>query len=363
MAPNFGLATQEWRLEDSDSDDAKPDPSRYETERKPVLLSSIGEPVAAEDVDESPDNIDPEQPPPSTQTKPQIYDWSRRDIWKYLGVLAVTSAVIIGFPLAEESSLLGSKSRSASLPPRNILQSHAVGLAKFDISALDIVCRGSQLPICDFTQSLRNLDLTSSQNDQEIESLGFDLNTLLRPTKMATRKEECSYFLQLQLDINLAWDRTLQIQGSLKIGLDSIYKALSLITESRSSAEAMLTSMDEAANGEMWKIGTRHGRREKAYRDNKRWLDVFEDYTQKLQSRAVAWDWELGRQNRLQKDLKEVEKQIKGLWIGVGQSVSANSSCTAFNMQRVERRLLDTMMRAAENDATAESLGKYYGAL
>ena len=252
-------------MEDSDSDlDIKPDPLRYETERKPilppsvgetegkrVLPSRVGEPVATKDVDESPDNIDPEQPPLSTQTKPQISKWSCRDIWKYIGVLAVTSAVILGFPLAEESSLLGSKSQPASIPPRNILQSHTVGLAKLDISALDIACRGSQLPICDFTQSLRNLDLTSSQNDQEIESLGYNLSALLRPTKMATSKEECSYFLQLQIDINQAWDRTLQIQDSLKIGLDSIHKALSLIIESRFNTAEILTSMDEDTNGEI----------------------------------------------------------------------------------------------------------------
>ena len=328
-----------------------------ETARKTVLPSSAGEPVATEDVDQSPDNIGSEQPPLST-TKPQMSKWSRWDIWKYMGVLAVTSAVIWGFPLVEESSPLGSKSQPASIP-RNILQSHTVGLAKMDISALDIACRGSQLPICGFTQSLRNLDLTS--NEQEVDSLGYDLGVLLRPTKMATSEEECAYFLQLQIDINEAWDRTLQIQDALKIGLDSIHKALSLITESRSKTAEILTSMDEDANGEMWKIGTRHGQREKAYRDNKRWLEIFEDYTQKLQSRAVAWDWELGRQNRLQKDLKEVEKQIKGLRIG-GEPDSADS-CTAFNMQRVERRLLDAIMRATENDAVAKSLSRYYGAL
>lgn len=88
-----------------------------------------------------------------------------------------------------------------------------------------------------------------------------------------------------------------------------------------------------------------------------------EDYTQKLQSRVVAWDWELRRQNRLQKDLKEVKKQIKGLQIEAEQSVSINSSCTTFNMQRVERRLLNTMMRAAKDDTIAEDLDKYYSAL
>ena len=359
MPPSFGLATQEWKLEESDSEEITSGPPRCKQEvaqRKPVNPPSVGrgESAVAERVHESPKTIDPE---------PSRRYWSGWDLWKGFGLLLVTAAVIFGVPRVEEPSSLGSTSRSASLLPRNILQTQTMSPAKFDIGALNLACQGSQLPICDSIPSLHALDLTSSEKSHEIEALGFHLGALLRPTKMAVSEEECFYFPQLQLDIHRAWEWTLQIQDFLRVDLDVTHRALALIAQSRLNAEKRLRSVDEAANGAIWKIGTQHGQRERVYRENESWLDVFEDYIRKLESRDAAWDWELGRQTRLEKDLRVVEEQIQGLRIGTGQSDPVNSSCTALNMRRVERQLINAMMRAAEDDATAKRLGTDYDAL
>ena len=139
--------------------------------------------------------------------------------------------------------------------------------------------------------------------------------------------------------------------------------ALTLIAQSRLDADKRLRSIDEAANGAIWKMGTQHDQREKAYRENESWLDVSKDYVRKLESRDATWDWELGRQTRLKKDLRVVEEQIQGLRIETGQSDSANSSCTALNIQRIKRQLINAIIRAAEDDTTAKRLKTYYDAL
>ena len=368
MPPNFGLATQQWKLEDSDSEEIAPDPPRYKQEmagRKSVIASSVGrgESVVAEHVHDNHAIIDPELSQRFSQSRSPRSYWSRWDIWKCCGLLVVLSAVIFGVPRVEESSSPGSTSRSASLPPRNILHTQTVALAKFDIGALNLACQGSQLPICDLIQPFHALDLNSSLNNHEIEALRFHLGALLRPTKLAISEEECFYFPQLQFDVHQArvWPR--KLLDFLKAGLDITHHAHSLIAQSRSDAEERLKSVDEAANNGIWKIGTQHGLREKVYRENESWLNILEAYIQKLKSRDAAWDWELRRQTRLEKDSGRVEEQIHGLRIGTGQSDSANLSCTALNMQRVERQLINTMMRAAEDDAAAKRLGTYFDAL
>ena len=368
MPPKFGLATQEWTLEDSDSEEITPDPPRDQQAvagRRPVVSPRVGrgESIVAEQDHDNHEIIDPEPSPHVSPSRPPHSYWSRWDLWTYGGLLMVAFAVILGVPRVGEPSSRGSTSRSASLPPKNILQTPTMTLAKCDIGALNLSCQSSQRPIYDVIPSLQALDLTSSEKSSEIEALGFHLGTLLHPMKIAIREEECFYFPQLQLDIHRAWEWTRTIQDSLKVDLNPIRQARSRIAQSCLDAEERLRSVDDAADGAILKLGSRHDHRETAYRENQSWLDVLEDCRSKLESRDAAWDWELGRQTRLEKDLRVVEERIQGLRIGTGQSDSANSSCTALNMQRVERQLLNTMMRAAEDDATATSLGTYYDAL
>ena len=415
MIPNFGSLTQDWKESDSE-DELKLDPSilnaasatkadlrhqsgaagrkyahasakgvkreRYTDDSKPnpATLNSIpainigsrykhqtaqrkhADPSSAKDSNESAGST---EPAPSSQTERRSPYWRRWDIWMYLGLPAVACALIFGCPLLG-SARPDSSPYSGLLPPRNILQPRHTVKAKFDVSVLDLACQSSQFYACDLSQSLRSLDLKASDGDQEIESLGSILGTLLHPVKMATKNEECSYFSQLKFDVSHAWNRASEIQDSLNAGLVLGNQALALVSKSRASTDQILKTTDRDADGGIWNLGN-PAEREKIYRESTRWLKVLEDCTQQLESRNDAWAWEIERQSRLRRDLSGVDKQIERLGIRPGQLTGnedhTSPSCTAFTMQRVERRLVDAMMRAAKDESQAQSLGNHYDEL
>ena len=319
-------------------------------------LDASGEPVAPKGVSGSP--VDVARPNP-----PAPY-WSRRKILSYISLVAVTTAIIFSEPLVDKFSWPSSGPHSAWLPPRNLLQCRISNAAKFNTTTLDLSCPESQSPACELSHSLYSLDLAVSHNCQDIESLGSYLGTLLRPTKMAASRGECSYFPQLRLDVNQALDRTFGIQDSLNAALISTGNTLSFVFKSRVKAERTLAAADQGADGRMWIIWDAAGK-EQVYRATERWLNILEDYAQKLKSREGLLRWELGRQNGLQQDLKQVEKEIEGLGIEPDEErkIPVAPSCTAFNIRRVERRLMDTMARAAEDEVAAGNLSKYYDTL
>ena len=355
-------------MEDSDSDTLKPNTpttrsnlgtkirSRHKhkaIDRKPVQCSSETlEPAAAKGVNERSDNIDLGLSLSISQLEPPTSYWSRWETWVIIGVCVGTLSLIFGFPRVKESFPRNSGLQYALLPPRNILQPQNITVAKFDINALDLACRGSHLPVCDVPHLFRCLNWKLSQNDQEIKSLGSHLGVLLHSTKTATNKEECTYFPQLQLDINQARNRSYDIQGSLGATLKLNGKSVSYVSQSRSIAEQRKASATDSVgySATRW-VG--YDTMEEAYTDSERWLGILDGYSQRLKIRDESLGWELKQQNWLQSDLKGVEGQIERLGIGQGAGNQTKSSCTAFNMQRVERRLIGIRMRAAEDNAAA----------
>lgn len=413
MIPNFGSLTQEWEESDPE-DESKLDPSilnaasatRAESRRKPEAAGrkhvhtsprdvkserdsedsepgpatpqstpviptrsrhkhKAAHPSSAKAINESADSANPERSLPSSQLDRRGPYWRRWEVWMYFGLPALTCALIFGCPLLGPAGP-GSGPSSGLLPPKNILQPRDTVQAKLDISVLDLACQRSEFCACDLSQSLRSLDLKASHGDQEIESLGFHLGTLLYPIKMATKNEECSYFPQLKLDLSHAMDRTSDIQDILNAGLVLGNQALALVSKSRVTTDQILKTADRDADGGIWNMGD-PVEREKTYRESTRWLKVLEDCTQQLESRSDVWTWEIERQHRLRGDLRGVDKQIERLGFGPGQLTGHenhnDSSCTAFNMQRVERRLMDTMMRAAKDETETQSLREYYNEL
>ena len=153
------------------------------------------------------------------------------------GILIATIAAILLIPKLEELSQSSSDSQSVPLPPRNILQSQSITIANFDINTLDLIYQDARLPICDVAQDFRDLNLRVSQSRREIESLRDYLGILLYSIKIATKKEECSYFSQLRLDITQIWNRIFAIQDSLNATLALNSKALSSLSTSHSIIE------------------------------------------------------------------------------------------------------------------------------
>ena len=290
---------------------------------------------------------------PSERSNPYWISW---EFCGCIDVLAMTIALISFWPRAG--------SRSTLLPPRNILQSRNSTVTKFDTNILDSVCQGSHLLICEIPHLLRRLDLKDSCDNQEIESLGYQLGAMLHPTKIATNKEDCSYFPLLQLDINQRRNRTFGIQDSFNATLALYDEARSRVSKSHLDAARMLANADGDANGNILNTGDPI-KREKAYRTSQEMLDLLGDYDQKLEIREGLSRRKLERQHKLQNDLKELEEQFEGLTVKspAGNEIHVNPLCTASNMQRVERGLMDTMMGAAEDEAAAENLSNYYNAL
>ena len=363
MALKFdGELTQTWDLGDSDSETSASN-TRATTSN---LEIGSGSRHTYKDTDKKPlqDSRKPLEPAAAKAQKPpssyhiRWENWSSLEIWSSFGVIAVALSVIV------VSSGSRSSPQSALLSPRNILQLRNTTIAKFDLGAVGLACQNLPVPICDQLHLFRKLDLQDSQNHQDIESLGSHLGALLHPTKMAKNKEECSYFPQLQLDINQACHRSFEIQDSLNASLVLSEEIQSWISQSRLTAEEMVSSADEGANGRLISMED-PVKREKNYTDGRKWLDLLGDFTQKLESRDAFSKGESKRQKRLQEDLKAVDNQIVRL--GIEQSaegeIHASSQCSAFNMEQVERRLINSMTQAAEDDAAAQSLRNCYDAL
>lgn len=372
----FPPLTRRWNIEDSESDTSQPNSptTRPNLDTRGRLRHKHkgrdGEPgrgsrevAIATGVNDRLNTVDAVPPLSTPQPEPPSPHWSQSKVLIAIGRLAVTFSLIFVFSRLGRFSWSKYASESALLPPRNILLSRNDTVAKFDLSDLALVCKDSDFPICATFDLVRSLDPKVSQNKRDIESLGCHLGALLYPIKVATKREECSYFPQLQLEINQAWKRTFKIQGSLNDALGLLDQVLSHVSRSRLIAEQMKASANKDADGSLRNMGGT-AKRERKYTESSKWLDLLEDYSQKLKSEEVLWRWELERQNRLQSDLLEVEKQIEELRIQQSKNeIRAGPLCTAFNMQRVERRLIDTMMRATEDEAAAQRLGNYYRAL
>lgn len=372
----FAPLTRKWNLEDSDPEMSQP---RVPTTRSTrdvkasscsrlkapdtKRVSASSELSAAKGINERSDNPHLVRSLPCRQPK-QRSRWWRRGKFLACGVLLGISALIIESLFVGELSWPGSSPQSALLTRRNVLHSPVTTITEFDISALDVICQDSHLSDCEIPPLLRSLDLKISHDSQEIESLGLHLGALLHPTKMATSKGECSYFAQLQLDIQQAWNWCFEIQGSVNATRVSHDELLHRVSKSREDAEQTLASVDKDANGNMFNLGDLTAR-EKAYQASTRSLNIFTVYTQQLKERKASLSWELERQTRLRMDLKGVEKQIEVMEgeQTAGSQIHINAACTIFNMQRVERRLMDTMMGAARDEVAAQTLGNYYDAL
>ena len=269
----------------------------------------------------------------------------------YIGLIAAALAMIFSPLSINGSSWPNSRNVSAWLPPRHMLQSRYTNAAKFNTTILDLACPDPEFDVCILSNYLRDLDEAASHSSRYILSLGSSLGTLLYSTKMAASKGECSYLPQLRLKVQ-AGNENLEIQESLNTTLISSGKTLSLFSESRSKAEGILAVADKGSDGHFQRCST-GDRRKEVYRTKEKWLNIFKDYMQQVGSREDLLRWELERQKRLGKDLEELEKEIERLGI----------DCMVSDVRQIERRLLEIMVKAAEDEVAVETLRKYQASL